>query len=141
MHNAAGDRVEIEPGDRNDTYLEVVSDLVALIDHVRASLKLIERATAQEASLGNQEVCGNVIVLDDVTPRYIGDDGIDGVRGKPRHRPPLPAGIQDVEVRHRRVGRELEHDLRANASRLSRGRTDPHFALTRPYGSGSCARA
>jgi hypothetical protein len=50
MHNAAGDRVEIEPGNRNDTYLEVVSDLVALIDHVRASLKLIERATAQEAS-------------------------------------------------------------------------------------------
>ena len=71
MHNAADDRIEIELGDRNDTYLEVVSDLVALIAHVRASLKLIERATAQEASLGNQEVCGSVIVLDDVTPRYI----------------------------------------------------------------------
>jgi hypothetical protein len=71
MHNAAGDRIEIEPDDRNDTYLEVVSDLVALIDHVRASLKLIERATALEASLGNPEVCGSVIVLDDVTPRYI----------------------------------------------------------------------
>jgi hypothetical protein len=25
MHNAAGDRVEIEPGNRNDTYPEVVS--------------------------------------------------------------------------------------------------------------------
>jgi len=62
MHNAAGDRVEIELGNRNDTYLEVVSDLVALIDHVRASLKLIERATAQEASLGNQGVCASVIV-------------------------------------------------------------------------------
>jgi hypothetical protein len=71
MHNAAGDRIEIEPDDRNDTYLEVVSDLVAIIDHVRASLKLIERATALEASLGNPEVCGSVIVLDDVTPRYI----------------------------------------------------------------------
>ncbi len=71
MHNAAGDRVEIEPGNRNDTYLEVVSDLVALIDHVRASLKLIERATAQEASLGNQGVCASVIVLDDVTPGYM----------------------------------------------------------------------
>ena len=71
MHNAAGDRVEIEPGNRNDTYLEVVSELVALIDHVRASLKLIERATAQEASLGNQGVCASVIVLDDVTPRYM----------------------------------------------------------------------
>jgi hypothetical protein len=71
MHNAAGDRIEIEPGDWNDAYLEVVSDLVALIDHVRASLKLIERATALEASLGDREVCGSVIVLDDVTPRYI----------------------------------------------------------------------
>ena len=71
MQNAAGDRIELEPDDRNDTYLAVVSDLVALIEHVRASLRLIEQAIAQEASLGNQEVCANVIVLDDVTPRYM----------------------------------------------------------------------
>ena len=71
MQNAAGDRIEIEPGNRNDTYR---------CGRVRprrpdrpcpASLKLIERAIAREASLGNQEVCANVIVLDDVTPRYM----------------------------------------------------------------------
>src|SRR5258708_39456191 len=33
----------------------------------------------------------------------------------------------------------FEHDLRANASRLSRGKTGAHFAPTRPSGSGSCA--
>src|ERR1700732_1573595 len=34
----------------------------------------------------------------------------------------------------------FEHDLRANAVRLSRGKTGLHFALTRPFGSGSCSR-
>ena len=43
MHNAADDGIEIEPGDRNDAYRSVVSDLVALIEHVQASLKLIEQ--------------------------------------------------------------------------------------------------
>jgi hypothetical protein len=33
----------------------------------------------------------------------------------------------------------FEHDLRANALRLSRGKTGTHFALTRPFGSGSCS--
>jgi hypothetical protein len=34
----------------------------------------------------------------------------------------------------------FEHDLRANAWRLSRGKPGIHFALTRPSGSGSCSR-
>jgi hypothetical protein len=33
----------------------------------------------------------------------------------------------------------FEHDLRANAPRLSRGKTGFHFALSRPSGSGSCS--
>src|SRR5689334_17125391 len=33
----------------------------------------------------------------------------------------------------------FEHDLRANARRLSRGNTAAHFALTRPFRSGSCS--
>ena len=56
MQNAAGDGVEMAPCDRNDTYRAVVSDLVGLIEHVQASLRLIERAIAAETSLGNQEV-------------------------------------------------------------------------------------
>src|ERR1700732_5524557 len=34
----------------------------------------------------------------------------------------------------------FEHDLRANATRLPRGKTGSRFALTRPFGSGSCSR-
>jgi hypothetical protein len=42
-----------------------------LIEHVQASMKLLELAIASEAPLGNQEVSGNVVVLDNVTPRYL----------------------------------------------------------------------
>jgi len=70
MHNAAGNDVEIAASDRNDAHGTVVSDLVSLIEHVRASLKLIEQVTARETSFG-RETCADVIVLDDVTPRYV----------------------------------------------------------------------
>ena len=71
MHNAASNGIEIEASDRNDAYGAVVSDLVSLIEHVRSSLKLIEQATIRETSLGDQETCADIIVLDDVTPRYM----------------------------------------------------------------------
>jgi hypothetical protein len=41
--------------------------------------------------------------------------------------------------RHPALSFLFEHDLGANASRLSRGKTGTHFALTRPCGSGSCS--
>jgi len=68
MQNAAGDGSEIQPDDH--AYRLVVSDLVSLHGHVQASLKLIELAVASEASPGNHDAAPNVIVLDDVTPRY-----------------------------------------------------------------------
>ena len=71
MQNAADGGIAIEPEDRNDAYRSVVSDLVSLIDHVQASLTLIESAIAREISVGNQETSANVIVLDDVTPPYV----------------------------------------------------------------------
>jgi len=43
---------------------------VTLIGQVQANIKLIESAIAGESAPGNQEVAANVIVLDDVTPRY-----------------------------------------------------------------------
>jgi uncharacterized protein YgfB (UPF0149 family) len=69
MHNVAGG-ASVESDDRNDWQHEIVSDLVSLIEHVRASMKLIESAIARESSLGNQEFAADVLVLDDVTPRY-----------------------------------------------------------------------
>jgi hypothetical protein len=71
MRNAAGDSVEFGPDGRNDSYRSVVSDLVSLIAHVQASLRLIEQTMVRETSSGSQENAANVVVLDDVSPRYI----------------------------------------------------------------------
>ncbi len=76
MQNAAGDGVAQAPHDQNDAYRAVVSDLVSLIEHVQKSLRLIERTiakreTSPETSPGGPESSTNVIVLDDVSPRYM----------------------------------------------------------------------
>jgi hypothetical protein len=70
MQNAAGDGIEIRPDDLDYACHLVVSDLVSLLGHVQASLKLIESAVASETSRGNLDAAANIIVLDDVTPRY-----------------------------------------------------------------------
>jgi hypothetical protein len=55
----------------DDAYRAVVSDLVSLIEHVQNSLRLIERTIGGEMSPGSPESSTNVIVLDDVSPRYM----------------------------------------------------------------------
>ena len=70
MQNAAGGP-STEPDDRNDIHHAVVSELASLLDRVQAGIKLIDSAIAGESSLGNPEIAGNVVVLDDVTPRYL----------------------------------------------------------------------
>ena len=70
MQNAAGDGIETRPDDLDYAYHLVVSDLVSLLGHVQASLKLIETAVASETSRGNPDAAANIVVLDDVTPRY-----------------------------------------------------------------------
>jgi len=71
MQNAAGGSAAAPPEDRNDGHQAIVSDLVSLIERVQASMKLIETVIAREAPLGDQEIAANIIVLDDVTPRYV----------------------------------------------------------------------
>lgn len=74
MLNAAADGVELASQDQNDqddAYRAIVSDLVSLIEHVRTSQRLIEQAIAREQTLGADEGSTNVIVLDDVSPRYM----------------------------------------------------------------------
>ena len=75
MQNAAGDGVAQLPHDQNAAYRAVVSDLVSLIEHVQNSLRLIEQTiateTSPESSPGSPESSTNVIVLDDVSPRYM----------------------------------------------------------------------
>jgi hypothetical protein len=70
MQNAAGDGIEVQPDDPDDAYHSVVSDLVSLLGHVQASLKRIESAVAGETSPGHHGAAANIVVLDDVTPRY-----------------------------------------------------------------------
>ena len=69
MQNAAGGDASIQPEPQNNNYRSIVSDLTALMAQVQASM-LIEAAIATESPTGNQEIAANVIVLDDVTPRY-----------------------------------------------------------------------
>ena len=57
----------------------MVSDLVSLVEHVQKSLRLIEQTIAKETSTetspetspGGPESSTSVIVLDDVSPRYM----------------------------------------------------------------------
>lgn len=71
MQLAAGGGRSDHPGRENDNYRAIVSDLLSLIEHVQASMALIESAIAEEPSLGNQEIAPDLIELDDVTPRYV----------------------------------------------------------------------
>jgi hypothetical protein len=70
MQDAVSD-ASTQSGGRDDSYNSIVSDLASLIAHVEAGINLIETAIARESPLGNQEISTNVVVLDDVTPRYI----------------------------------------------------------------------
>lgn len=70
MENAAADSVAVCLDEDSDPYGLIVTELVALIGHVQASLRLIEAAIAREAFLAEQDAAANVFVLDDVTPRY-----------------------------------------------------------------------
>ncbi|NEV02030.1 hypothetical protein FNJ47_41365 [Bradyrhizobium sp. UFLA 03-164] len=71
MENAAADGIAACLDEGNDPYNLIVTDLVALIGHVQASLRLIEAAIAREALLAEQDAAANIFVLDDVTPRYV----------------------------------------------------------------------
>jgi hypothetical protein len=70
MYNAADAAEIISSGERNDDFGAIASSLFSLVEHVQASISLIEAAIAREISTDEAET-GNVIVLDDVTPRYL----------------------------------------------------------------------
>lgn len=49
----------------------IAADLRSLIAQIEASMRLVETAMMQEAGAGEQPGSADVIVLDDVTPRYL----------------------------------------------------------------------
>lgn len=69
MQNAARGGAIGQSESPNENYHSIVSGLVSLIEHVQTSMKLLESAIAGETAPGSQEAA-NVIILDDVTPRY-----------------------------------------------------------------------
>ena len=71
MQNATGDGAAQATHDQNAAYRAVVSDLVSLVEHVRNSLRAIERMIDGETPAGVSESSTNIIVLDDVSPRYM----------------------------------------------------------------------
>jgi multidrug resistance efflux pump len=70
MQNAADGGASAASDGPNNGYHAIVSDLVSLVAQLQSSIRLIESAMGRDAPLGNQEFATNVVVLDDVTPRY-----------------------------------------------------------------------
>jgi hypothetical protein len=70
MQNAAGTGATGQSAGPNESYHSIVSELVSLIEHVQASMKLFESAFANETAPCGQEIAADVVILDDVTPRY-----------------------------------------------------------------------
>jgi hypothetical protein len=58
------------PEHHGDSFGSIASELAALLDHVQGSIKAIETVIARDASSESPDHVDNVIVLDDVTPRY-----------------------------------------------------------------------
>ena len=54
----------------DNSFGSVVSDLLSLIGHVQASMALIEAAIARESPADNGSDDEDVVVLDDITPRF-----------------------------------------------------------------------
>jgi hypothetical protein len=71
MQNAADDGAAQAPHDQNAAHRAVVSDLVSLVEDVQNSLRLIERTIDGEMQAGGPDSSANIIVLDDVSPRYM----------------------------------------------------------------------
>ena len=70
MQNAA-DHASVQPGDPSENYTAITSNLGSLVEQVGAMMKLIDKAIASEASTGYADVAADIVVLDDVTPRYV----------------------------------------------------------------------
>ncbi|MGX1102628.1 MULTISPECIES: hypothetical protein [Bradyrhizobium] len=71
MENAAADRVAVRLDEGSDPTGLIVTDLVALIGHVQASLRLIEAAIAREAVLAERQADTDIVVRDDVSPHCL----------------------------------------------------------------------
>jgi hypothetical protein len=72
MRSAEGGGFSARSDDRNDGEGSIVSELVSLIEHVRASMKLIESATAMEPAPGDPATSANVAAYELRSARLVG---------------------------------------------------------------------
>ena len=70
MQNTA-DHTSAQSDRRTDGCTSIISNLGSLVEQVHANMKLIETAIAREAAFGGPEAAASIVVLDDVTPRYV----------------------------------------------------------------------
>jgi hypothetical protein len=70
MQDAADVGFSALPEHHGSSIGSITSELAALLDHVQSSMKAIEAAIAHDASSESYEYVDNVVLLDDVTPRY-----------------------------------------------------------------------
>jgi hypothetical protein len=71
MRNAVGGGVSVPSEARTDGDQSIVSDLMTLIVHIKRSMDLLETAIAREAASDGHDPASNIVILDDVTPRYL----------------------------------------------------------------------
>jgi len=69
MQDMAGSYPQSDNGDNH--YFSVVSDLMSLVEHIQASMRMLEMAIARELPDGDPDAYEHVVVLDDVTPCYV----------------------------------------------------------------------
>jgi hypothetical protein len=71
MPTAPGDDAAPAPHDENAAYRAMVSELIGLGEHVQSSLRPIEQMIDRKTPTRDPEGSTNIIVLDDVSPRYM----------------------------------------------------------------------
>ena len=70
MQNSADCGLTAPPDGPNDGFVSIVSNLVSLMQHIQASIELVETAIDQVSHADDRENSADIVVLDDVTPRY-----------------------------------------------------------------------
>jgi hypothetical protein len=58
----------------------MVSEMISLIEHVQSGIAAIEAQIVREQQCSNPDDAANVIVLDDVTPRYRASAALNACR-------------------------------------------------------------
>jgi hypothetical protein len=67
----AAEYTSVQSDSRTDGYSSIISNLGSLVEQVHVNINLIEAAIASETALDESEAGASIVVLDDVTPRYL----------------------------------------------------------------------